>query len=133
MRYRKLHFSAGLLAASSLAACVTGGNSGDRAAIGGAVVVFSHLATSAERGDVGAKKSWCAAYELVKTHAIPGPDGQMPAESELTEKLVPEMHNLMRRGGYSLHRQQLAIVIKDAYNVSKNPEAALAMQTSCLP
>lgn len=113
--------------------CVTGGGAGEAASVAGAVVVFSQLATSAEKGDQAAKKSWCEAFTLVSTHARPREDGQFPDEAELTEKLVPDMHNLMRKSGYAMHRQQLAIIIKDAYNVAKNQEASAAMQQSCLP
>jgi hypothetical protein len=123
----------GVIAAVCTSGCVTGGGAGEGASIAGAVLVFSQLATLAEKGDQNAKKSWCEAFALVSAHTLPGPDGQYPEEAALTEKLAPEMHNVMRKSGFAMHRQQLAIIIKDAYNVAKNQEASAAMRQSCLP
>ena len=61
--------------------------------------------------------------EASQERATPDPD--------LIEKLTPDIHNIMRENGYQLHRQQIAIVIKDALNVSRNQEALKEMTEKC--
>lgn len=114
--------------------CVTTGAGSEGSAVAGIVVVFSHLATSAQSGDVSAKKAWCTAFNLVHA-AVQAPaddkSNQPPTEAALIEKLTPELHLIMRENGYQMHRQQISIVIRDAIKVSRNPEALAVMTENC--
>jgi hypothetical protein len=112
--------------------CVTSGPGSEGAAIAGVVVVFSHLASSAQSGDLSAKKAWCSSFRLVHA-AVQAEEesGQPPDDEVLTEKLLPEMHSIMRSNGYQLHRQQISIVIRDALNVSRNQQALKETTESC--
>lgn len=118
-----------LLCVILVQACVTA-ESSNQAAIGGAVWVFSHLAKSAQSGDVAAKRSWCEAFAKVRERTEQK-DTTQYSDEQLIKELTPSMHALMRNHGYALHQQQINIVIKDALNVSRNPTALHAMVESC--
>jgi len=118
------------LSAPIAASCITGG-SGSQGTSVAAVVIFSHLVSSAQNGDASAKKAWCGAFDLVQTELGPTPTSDSAQDSAITEKLIPDIHNIMRANGYQLHRQQLGIVIQDAINVSRNEAAKKETVESC--
>lgn len=123
------------LTAMFASSCVTSGGGSEGTAAIGAVMVFSHIAQAASSGDEGAKKTWCNALDLVETRssallATLG-NGQILTDDELTEKVIPDMHNVMRQGGYQLHHKQLAIVVRDALNVLRDDTAKTAAKKSC--
>ncbi len=110
--------------------CVTSGSGSQGNAIA-SVVIFSHLVTSAQNGDSSAKKAWCDAFNLVQAEMETSSALDPAKDSELKEKLIQEMHNIMRANGYQLHRQQIGMVIQDALNVSRNEAAKQETMTSC--
>jgi hypothetical protein len=110
--------------------CVTSGSGSQGGAIA-AVVVFSHLVKSAQNGDTSAKKAWCGAFDLVQTEAGTSTAIDPAQESDLKEKLTPQMHDIMRANGYQLHRQQIGMVIQDALNVSRSEDAKQETIKSC--
>jgi len=112
-----------LIITLSSTSCVTGGSGSEATAIAGTLVVFSHLVSSAQNGDTSAKKAWCQAFELVQTELSLNHLTDQKQDTDIIEKLVPGMHDIMRSNGYHLHRQQLNMVIKDGLNVSRNEAA----------
>lgn len=126
-------YSLTLMLISVLAAgCVTSGAGSETSVVAGVVVVFSHLATSAQAGDATAKQSWCSVFNLVHAATqVKDESGQPPVDKDLIEKLTPDVHLIMRESGYQMHRQQIAIVIKDALQVSRNQDALVATTNAC--
>jgi hypothetical protein len=120
-----------IICALNSASCVTSGSGSEATAIAGTLVVFSHLVSSAQNGDASAKKAWCEAFALVNSELTANPSSDGAQDSAMTEKLIPEMHNIMRSHGYQLHRQQIGMVIKDGINVSRNEAAKKETIETC--
>lgn len=114
----------------TLSSCVTSSSGSPGNAIA-AVVVFSHLVNSSQNGDTSAKKAWCAAFDLVVAEVGASSTNDPAQDSDIKEKLIPKMHNIMRANGYQLHRQQIGMVIQDALNVSRNDAAKQETMTTC--
>ena len=121
-----------LICALSSVACVTSGSGSQGTAVA-AVVIFSHLVSSAQNGDTSAKKAWCEGFDLVQIELQSNPSSDPAQDSAIKEKLIPGMHNIMRSNGYQLHHQQISMVIQDALNVSRNEAATKETIASCAP
>lgn len=119
-----------LLCTLTSASCVTSGSNSQGSAIA-SIVVFSHLVTSAQSGDTSANKAWCQAFDLVQTKVGTSTTTDPELDSDLKEKLTPEVHSIMRANGYRLHHQQIGMVIQDALNVSRDETAKQQTITSC--